>query len=91
MTWQKTGAGSACASATGQKQAIKPTRTKDMKSIVKLAIAASMLAMPLSSYAGKACDACCKDKGKTCASCCKDAGKECGKDCCKAKEEKAKS
>jgi len=59
-----------------------------MKTIAKLAIAASMLAFPLSTFAGKACDACCKDKGKTCASCCKDAGKKCGKDCCK--EEKAK-
>ena len=60
-----------------------------MKTIAKLAIAASLLAMPLSGFAaGKACDACCKDKGKSCKECCKDAGKKCGKDCCK--EEKAK-
>ena len=57
-----------------------------MKTIAKLAIAASMLALPLSSYASKACDACCKDKGKTCASCCKDAGKKCGTGCCKGEK-----
>jgi hypothetical protein len=56
-----------------------------MKSI-KFAIAAlAMTALPILSFAGEACDKCCKDKGKTCASCCKDTGKKCGTDCCKEK------
>lgn len=59
-----------------------------MKNIAKLALATALLAMPLSTFAGKTCDSCCKDKGKTCKECCKDAGKKCGTDCCK--EEKAK-
>jgi hypothetical protein len=76
--------GDACASLLGLKQARQPDQ--NMKTIAKLAIAASMLALPLITFASKACDACCKDKGKTCASCCKDAGKKCGTDCCKGEK-----
>ena len=64
----------------------QPRKNKAMKNLLKLAIAAAMLAVPSITFADKACDKCCKDKGKECKACCEDAGKKCGTDCCKKKE-----
>lgn len=54
-------------------------QTNIMKTILSL-IAIAAVALSTTSYAGKACEKCCKGK---CAECCKDKGKTCGKDCCK--------
>jgi hypothetical protein len=59
-----------------------------MMNLIKLAMAAAVLALAPASFAGKACDKCCKDKGKECKACCADAGKKCGTDCCKEHEKK---